>query len=241
MAETLTVIVPTRSRPQNVLPILEAWRATDAFTNGARLLFVIDLDDPKAAEYQQEIAEHDYTNGAAVSFLMATQWRPLVPKLNRVANALSLMGERRLAFMGDDHLPRTQGWVWRILSTLEKTGIVYGDDGFQGERLCTWWAMTPDIVRAINGMVPADVQHLYCDNAVMELGKLADCLTYLPDVLIEHMHPVAGKAQPDAQYARVNSSAQYVHDHVAFFDWINGKMAEDVEKIKALKEAHRGE
>ncbi|WP_037684635.1 hypothetical protein, partial [Streptomyces griseus] len=106
---------------------------------------------------------------------------------------------------------RTVGWAGRYVDELRQlgTGIVYGDDGYQGERLPTQWAMTADVVGALGRMVPAPVEHLYCDNSVLDLGRAAGCIRYLPDVLVEHMHPVAGKAADDDQYRRVNSSAQY--------------------------------
>ena len=108
--------------------------------------------------------------------------------------------------MGDDHRPRTDGWDTKMLAALRElgTGVVYGDDLLQGERLCTSWAMTSDIVRALGRMVPAPVEHMFCDNAVMDLAKAAKCLRYLPDVVIEHLHPLAGKADWDPGYWRVN-------------------------------------
>ena len=110
-----------------------------------------------------------------------------------------------------DHLPRTRGWAGAYLSQLDSlgTGIVFCDDGFQHDKLPTQWAMTADIVRALDAMVPSRVEHLYCDNVVKELGWAARCLAYLPEHLIEHMHPVAGKGTVDEQYQRVNANQQY--------------------------------
>lgn len=233
----LNVIVPTRSRPHNVAPIIEAWGATDAFTNDAELFFVLDADDPRCAEYQQEIAEHDFTNGAAVHSIIAPRWHPLVPKLNSVARDLAVNSSTPQAFMGDDHLPRSQGWVWRISSSLKEmeTGIVYGDDGYHGENLPTSWAMTSDIVRVLRGQVPADVDHLFCDNAILRLGQEAECISYLPDVKIEHMHPVAHKADWDLQYQMVNSASRYQRDGLAYSEWVTAQLSSDAEKIRALR------
>jgi hypothetical protein len=35
---------------------------------------------------------------------------------------------------------------------------------------------------------------------------------YLPDVIIEHLHPAAGKAEMDEGYARVNQPKWYEED-----------------------------
>jgi hypothetical protein len=212
----LLVVVPSRTRPQNVRRLVDAWRDTGAL-GVASMRVDIDADDPEFRGYLR-LAE-SFPRG--VRLAVGHRWRSLVWKLNR-ATRQECESYFALGFMGDDHLPRTQGWVQRYLDELHelRTGIVYGDDGYQHENTPTQWAMTSDICRALGGrMVPAPVDHLYCDDAVRDLGKLAGCLRYLPDVTIEHMHPSAGKAQRDEQYVRVNSQAQYGRDRPAYHAW----------------------
>lgn len=238
----LVTVVPTRSRPESVERVVEAWQATGAFDEGAELLFVVDRDDPRCDDYRAVLI----TCREGVSAAYADTWRPLVPKLNRIALSMAL-GRYAFAigFAGDDHLPRTPGWVGRYLGALysARTGIVYCDDGYQGANIPTQWAMTSDIVRALARMVPAPVDHLYCDNAVRDLGLGADCLTYLDDVLIEHMHPVARdaegkpKAASDEQYERVNGREQYRNDRLAYRGWARGgELAADVATVRTLIE-----
>ncbi len=43
------------------------------------------------------------------------------------------------------------------------------------------------------------------DNYWRDLGTAAGCLTYLPDAIVEHLHPSAGKAALDEGYGRVNA------------------------------------
>lgn len=228
MAE-LTVLVPTRSRPHSVDRIVDAWYATGAF-GVADLVFVVDKDDPEAPAYLEVLQRR-----AGPKYMILPEWRPLVPKLNWAATHLADVG-MAMAFMGDDHLPRTPMWAQRVLAAtaLHGPSIVYGRDGFQDQNLPTWWAMTNSIVKAIGAMVPSDVQHLYCDNTVMEMGKAANCLRYLPDVLIEHMHPIAHKGDMDDQYARVNRPEQYERDRAAFERWIKTRMSSDIDLIKAI-------
>lgn len=234
----LVVIVPTRSRPEAVSRVVDAWEATGAFDEGAELLFVVDEDDPAGVnEYRRQLG-----NGRPpwVSAVYEWTWRPLVPKLNRVAVSLALgRYAPMLGFAGDDHLPRTSGWVGRYLGELYSlgTGVVYCDDGYQHENIPTQWAMTADIVRALGRMVPGGVDHLYCDNVIRDLARAAGCLSYLPDVLIEHMHPVAGKAPSDEQYDRVNGTEQYRRDRTAYRAWARGGgLASDAAKIIKLRE-----
>jgi hypothetical protein len=226
------VIVPSRGRPQHLPRIVEAWAATGAFDRAA-LMFAVDADDPEIDAYREAF---DEIAPAEVLLSIATCWRPMVAKLNRTALRHSEV-PFALGFAGDDHLPRTYGWAGRYLDELHSlgTGIVYGDDGMRGEELPTQWAMTSDIVRILGRMVPCDVDHLYCDNAVRELGKEAGCLRYLPDVLVEHLHPFAGKAEPDEGYARVNHPEQYQRDLGRYLHWQAVQMHGHVTAVRGLR------
>lgn len=234
----LLVIVPSRSRPQSLTRMVDAWDATGAFDRAA-LLFAVDADDPEIEEYR---AAHKTVAHRPVLLSVGASWQPMVAKLNRVA-VQHADGAFALGFAGDDHLPRTPGWAGRYLDELHAlgTGIVYGDDGIQGAALPTQWAMTADIVRALGRMVPADVEHLYCDNAIMQLGAEARCLWYLPDVLIEHLHPVVGKAVPDEGYLRVNRPEQYRRDSAAFARWEAERMPVQVAIVQALRRDDLGQ
>lgn len=234
----LTVIVPTRGRPQNVSPIVDAWWETGAFADGAALLFVIDADDVSAAKYQERIhSEPMY--GRGVDYVMAEKWEPMVPKLNRVAVSLAAVSPTHVSFgfMGDDHLPRTVGWVKAYLRALDDApSIVSCPDGARGDDLPTHWAMTADIIRALGRMVPAPVEHLYCDNSVRDLAYGASRYRWLPDVLVEHMHPITGKAEMDAGYKKVNSGEQYRRDRSAYAVWAFRDMRGDIATLQGLRE-----
>jgi hypothetical protein len=233
----LVVIVPSRGRPDNIARVIQAWHHTGAFTD-AKLVVAYDADDPRAGRYAEILA----AAGPGVGAYLARVWQPMVPKLNAAAAEVLLPSVFAVGFAGDDHLPRTHGWAGRYLAALRKigTGIVYGDDGLQGARLPTQWAMTADIVRALGAMVPAPVQHLYCDNAIKDLGEAAGCLRYLPNVLIEHMHPLAGKAEMDAGYARVNSRGQYAADASAYNQWREHGLAAATDTVRALRPVRAG-
>lgn len=241
MTTDLIIIVPTRSRPQNVEPVVRAWWDTGAFKDGAELHFVVDGDDPCLPQYVEQLdaARDELTyNVRALTYAVHGNWRPLVPKLNAAAVELLLWSPYALGFAGDDHRPRTRGWVQRYVSELRSgAGIVHGHDGYRSDDLPTEWAMRADIVRALDRMVPAPVDHLYCDDSVRDLGLAVDWIRQLPDVLIEHMHPVAGKAEQDEQYARVNSRTQYRTDKRAYREWRDqGGLSTAVETVLRLRE-----
>jgi hypothetical protein len=213
-----------------VAPILKAWWATGAF-GVADLIFVVDQDDARAEEYEKEIAKEN-----AAQVFWRKDWEPLVPKLNRAA-LLAARDYPIVAFMGDDHLPRTPMWAHQLhkAGTLQRPSITTGADGYHDQKLPTWWSMSSDVIQTLGMMVPAPVQHLFCDNAVKLLGELTQALIYLPDVLIEHMHPVAGKAPSDDQYKRVNRQSQFESDQASLHQWARTTLDAQVEAIRALR------
>lgn len=234
MAEAdLLMIVPSRGRPQNVAALLDAWKDTtqDSPTARADLLVAIDLDDPEYAAYiDQRLSWPDWAHLEAL---------PQRLRLGGTLNALALKYAsfyRAIGFLGDDHRPRTQGWNQHLMAALDEmgTGLVYADDLFQRRNLPTQWAMTSDIVRELGYMVPGGLVHLYIDNALKELTERAGCLRYLPDVVIEHLHPSAGKAEMDNSYRETNSDAQFDADRHRFEDWKRFSLDADVARLQEL-------
>lgn len=221
--------------------MVEAWASTGAWGH-ADLMFVVDADDPAAREYRaafNTVQLPSPQGRGPARLVVAGQWRPMVPKLNLAA--LSTWADRYFAvgFMGDDHVPRTPGWATRYVEALRElgTGIVYGNDLIQAQRLPTQWAMTMDIVLALGRMVPAPVDHLFCDNAVYDLGKAAGCLRYLPDVVIEHRHPMVGRAPWDDGYRAVNDPARFAADKAVYEQWRAVRLDSDADAVRALMKA----
>lgn len=230
----LGVIVPTRGRPQNIEKVVVAWNKTGAWAV-ADLILAIDRDDPEYRNYLK--IQQSIERPARILVHEVEMWRPMVHKLDSAAIFFA-QHYGALGFAGDDHLPRTAGWAQLYLDTLSQHGpacMVHGDDGYQGAKLSTEWAVTSDAVKALGRMVPAPVEHLYCDNAMMDLFGGAGALWYLPQVKIEHMHPVAGKADSDDQYRRVNSSRQGTADRAAHRRWQVTDLPSQVKIIRSLR------
>ena len=233
----LLVIVPSRGRPHAASALAQTFANT--CLADTRLIVAIDTDDPTYDTYTSAL-----TGLGNVMVWAEIGPSTMVRTLNAAAcNAVNYGRAMQaspfaIGFMGDDHRPRTYGWDAAYLEALHElgTGIVYGDDRIQGERIPTQVAMTSDIIRALGHMAPPALTHLYVDNYWKDLGQLADCIRYLPQVVVEHMHPVAGKAPIDDGYMRVNSPEMYTRDREAYGTYVhNWHLAADAEKVKALR------
>jgi hypothetical protein len=226
------MIVPSRGRPQNVAALLTSWAET---ANGsADLAIVLDEDDPARPEYFSQL-DKDVVAAVLPRWVVMTRRLRLGGTLNEVALTHG-RDYQMVGFLGDDHRPRSLGWDARLVAALRElgTGMVYGDDLFQRQNLPTQIAMTSDIVQALGYMVPGGLVHLYIDNAWAELGNAIGRLRYLPDVVIEHLHPSAGKAAMDASYEETNSQQQFDADKHRFEDWKRFSLDADVAKLREL-------
>lgn len=228
MNAAVTMLVPSRGRPESVYRMAEAWEQTDPLQE-AKLVWLVDADDPDADEYRDAFDRHQWMYS-----VWFPTWQTMVAKVNAAA---PLAVTPVVGFIGDDHLPRTSGWASRLAAANDAfgPGIFYGPDGIQDMKLPTWWAMDTRIVHELGKMIPADVEHLYCDNAVLELGKAARCIWYLPEVMIEHMHPVAEKAEWDEGYRRVNDPSQYERDRREFAGWLGTDRGIQARAVRALR------
>lgn len=215
MAE-MAVLVPSRGRPQNVVELIHAWIRTKAT---AALYVLVDDDDPRLLDYLA-IGMRESTFPFTVIEQPA---RRLGPTLNYWAIDLLVnpFAPKIIGFMGDDHRPRTEGWDRRIVEALsDRPGVAYGNDLLQGANLPTAAFLSATIIDALGYMVPRGLVHMYLDNFWKELGTNLDALTYLEDVVIEHMHPFAGKAELDEGYQRVNAPEVYARDKRVFENYM---------------------
>lgn len=241
----LTIFVPTRGRPTAARELQECFNNT--CRGNTEVIFILSEDDPMFTTYL------DLKSMGRINKVIS-----VLPTKVGMASPLNLGFQKWLAnprtfpsfavgFMGDDHRPRTQGWDLEYVRGLTAlsgrcrdrskpgVGMVYGDDLLQGRDLPTQIAMTTNIPTILGRFVPDQLSHLYTDAYWLELGKLLGRITYLPDVVVEHMHPGNGKAAIDAGYEFSGSSSLDLSDKSIFEGIIKEVVIpEDIRKIKRL-------
>lgn len=207
----LLTIVPTRNRVENALELMDVWYNT-THESDSGLLFVVGTEDPRLEEYKQKIRN---------SHLLIFPERGLVKALNYAVSCGYADKYEALGFMGDDHRPRTYGWDSAYLGSLRELGYgyVYGNDLLMGERIPTQVAISSSIVRSLGFFGPPGFTHLNVDLTWKDMGEALGKLSYLPDVIIEHMHPANGKAENDSGYKWANSAFMVKHDGIEYERW----------------------
>lgn len=209
----LTVIVPTRSRPGAALQVVEAVEETRQI-NSTNVVLAVDCDDPELENYKEVAAAHPDTARVEV-----VQGGWMVAALNEAA--MRVVADRRVTavgFLGDDHRPRTPGWDAAYLSALNQmgAGVVYGDDLLQHEFVPTQCAMSASIIRQLGWMAHPTLKHMYVDTLWRDMADAANRRRYLPDIVVEHLHYLNGKATEDEGYKRVNAPQVFADDERSF-------------------------
>lgn len=207
----MLALLPSRGRPDAAKELADNFKETAFIT---KLIYAVDEDDPTLDRYKELLGEE------MVAVTPSIGVRGVIYPLNYWVRQYKNDYDY-FAFMGDDHRPRTKGWDVVFAKVIDMgADIIYGDDLFQGKNLATAGAISARVVRAFNGMAPDVLQHLYIDNFWMQIGYDLKTLYYCPEVVIEHLHYINGKAPMDELYAAINSDERYKVDGERFRDYI---------------------
>lgn len=221
----LIMFVPTRGRPANALRFSKAC----AELNRAKttVIFGVDSDDPELDAYQaQQVGLIEVVDPAGPGMVGA-----LNQLVERFAGQATTFG-----FAGDDHCPRTVGWDQHLVDAIGVMGggVAYGNDLIQGPNLATAVVMDARIPQTLGYMAPTTLQHLYVDNVWLDWGRGLGRLAYRHDVIIEHLHPLVGKAENDERYDLVNNGAMFGRDEQAYRNYLAGDLEADLEKLRTV-------
>lgn len=222
----LTMIVPSRGRPANIARLIDAFVYT-ADTSHTSLRVVVDSDDPELQAYRNLVGQSEW-----LSLIIQGEHRRLNPILNaeaaRAVNSSGLIG-----FMGDDHVPRTPRWDQHLIAAIGgRPGVAYGNDLLQRENLPTAVVMSSSIVRVLGYMSPPSLLHLYMDDFWKMLGGAIGNLQYRDDVIIEHVHPAAGKAPWDAAYQVTMSAGLLSEDGQRYTEYLARQWPGDLARLR---------
>jgi hypothetical protein len=218
----IVLIVPSRGRPKRAAAMVASVRATAS--EPVRIVVAVDEDDETLPQYH-ELLPTD---------VLIVAHQGYTGTLNAVGSAAwdhyTILG----AF-GDDVLFRTPGWDLMVEAELATPGIAYGDDLIHGKNHPSAVFMSSVIAKALGWLALPATSHQWADDGWKRLGQEAGCLRFIPEVIVEHMHPAVGKGEWDATYASVFTDERAKSDFDGFTAWVeNGGLAADAAKVRAV-------
>lgn len=215
----LGVLLPSRNRPEGLQRAVESWAKNSTHSD---IFFCFQEDDPHLKANITIAGNKPYHIVGDIG---------LAAKANMLCD--SHPGYSGYMVLNDDQIIHTSGWDRMILDRLDKLEAESGHrlwiphwrDGIHDEKLCQGFS-TREMLAATGSHLPRGyMRHLFTDNYFMFIGKTCGLLHYMPEIFIEHLHFVVGKAPVDQNYQRSNSVDAYQRDETAFKRWLKERGA----------------
>lgn len=197
MSDELAILVPVLRRPHRVRPLLDS---IEAATPAARVLFIADPDDH-----------------AEIAAVGAAQEVPGIDLLILAGNYAQKInaGVRHttepLIFLGADDLHFHPGWLEGAKRRLSSPVGVVGTNDLCNPRviagehathfLVARWYAELGTIDEPGKLLHEGYPHEYVDNELIGTAKHRGAYAHAADSLVEHLHPLAGKAPMDDLYA----------------------------------------
>jgi hypothetical protein len=114
----------------------------------------------------------------------------------------------------DDMTPQVEGYDQIIKDKMKEfysdtDGILWFNDGFQGEKLNTLCVLGKKYYERFNYIYHPDYKSCWSDNEFMEVGKILKKQTYIDSVIIKHEHPDWGYGSRDQIHTNNINDYQY--------------------------------
>lgn len=204
----ISICLPTRGRPERFREMYES--ALSTATGEIEVVAVFDDDDATAAKYPAGPTYLTVAAGTKQSGLWNVAWE-------------AASGD--IAHMGaDDLIYRTEGWDAEVTKAFgrwrrDKIGMVYVNDlhpvrdtPFEGQKPSDAieggfpFSANPFVTRewidAVGFFTPPFYRSWEADTWIYQLADGISRAAYVGDVVIEHLHPMTGKAAMDETYKR---------------------------------------
>lgn len=231
----LLMICPTRGRPDRVKDMLKSFYETRTGED-TKICLAVSKDDEKYQEYIDTIPNEE---------IITCESRYLINKINYICCELY----PNLPYYGgidDDHIFRTKGWDKVLVDKIEENngwGLACGNDLFNKD----WheWehpsglVMSGKLIRYLGYVMYPKFKHSGIDHWQADLFGKAECLYFVPEVIIEHCHYLVKKAEEDEGYAWVYEANNFDEGMKIYNLWRIQEMAADVANLKLAIKADK--
>ena len=204
----ISILCPTRGRPDRLSKMIESCLKTA--NNPERIEFILYIDDDeKIPVIDNRSANINVLSGPRI-------W------LSGMHNACASVATGEiLMWAADDICFLTYGWDTEVISQFEKwndgLGLVFPNDlsNYKG-KLATHAFVKREWLRAFGSLVPPYLPDAYTDNWITYLATKIGRITYLENMIVEHLQYRQGKSKFDETYETRARNTQ-IKNHKATF------------------------
>lgn len=205
MNRIISLLCPTRGRPDRVCVMIESVIKTTEKLENVEILFYIDSDDDKKDDYIVSINNllNKYNN----------PFKRVLPHIGEpmsVSKSWNIIAEKCegdiLVMANDDEVWITKGWDRRLNEEADKFPddiyCIYFDDGIMHEEICAFPMVSRKWYEILGYFTPGIFKFLANDTWIEYIAIGIGRLHYVPDVLVEHRHYLHKKSEIDETYKR---------------------------------------
>lgn len=222
----ISILLPTKNRPNNLIRFADNILATADNPANIELCFYLDDDDTISIPAVQTVAEKISTQALQGNLKMGSQ---MYNELYRVANGEIFM------ISADDIIFKNKGWDTLVVNKFDeyddKILYLYGEDGFQHGRIGTHGFIHNNWIDILGYTLPIQLSFAYVDEWLTELAKRVGRNCYIPELIIEHLHPVVGKAVNDDTY---KNRAEPTNNLASYYNSLEPHRVKDAEKLNTF-------
>jgi len=204
----LLVKFPTRNRKNKFFKVLRQYQNLCENLDNTYFLITLDNDDESMNPSDVEDIFNTFKN---VKVIYGTS----NSKIHAVNRDIELVNDWDIVLLAsDDMTPKVKGYDNIIRNKMKEfysdtDGILWFNDGFQGEKLNTLCVLGKKYYERFNYIYHPDYKSCWSDNEFMEVGKILKKQTYIDSVIIKHEHPDWGYGNRDQIHTNNINDYQY--------------------------------
>jgi hypothetical protein len=205
----LLVKFPTRGRKDKFFSTLNLYHEYCEDINNTEFLISIDSDDTEMNLEEVVNRINTYKNTKVVI-------GNSLSKIDAVNRDLGVFEKEWdiLLLASDDMIPQVKGYDTIIRDNMsfnypDTDGVLWFNDGFQGNRLNTLCILGKKYYKRFNYIYHPDYRSCWSDNEFMVVGNLLKKQSYIDQVIIKHEHPDWGYGKNDFVHQKNVSDFNY--------------------------------
>ena len=197
MPPSISILLPTRGRPEQAKRLLQSVVGLSAEPSRIEVVLYVDEDDTASHAIQ--------CDGLSINKIIGSR----LPMGGLNTACLERSAGDIIVPLNDDMVIRTPDWDRRIDEVHKKIPdqvyLAYPNDLHTGELLCSTPILSRTTCELLTHPFPEAYQGGFIDYHLMDIFKRLqmlgeDRIIYLDDVVVEHLHYQYGKSDTDATY-----------------------------------------
>ena len=205
---------PTRGRPEKFFSTFNLYHNMCSDIENIIFLVSIDEDDESMNNINVLNFLSNFRNTVVIKGSSKSKIDAVNRDIEKIVDSWDI-----LLLASDDMIPQIIGYDNIIRDNMsfnypDNDGILWFNDGFQGNRLNTLCILGKKYYERFNYIYHPDYKSCWSDNEFMMVGNILKKQSYIDQVIIKHEHPDWGYGSAD--FVHHKNVEDWGHDHYTY-------------------------